>query len=275
LWVCLSEERLERERQEVHLLDRFDIPVEVMNEGELHDLEPALLPQVIGGLFYPKDGHIDPARFVVGLAEKARGMGVEIWTKTEVMGFEVVNEKIADIHTTRGDVRAEQVVLAAGSWSPDLARRLKLRIPIQAAKGYSVTLEKPDLSPKLPLLFGEARIVVNPLGEALRLAGTLEIAGMDLSINRRRVEAMRRSSCAYLPGIADAKVIEIWRGLRPCTPDGLPIISRSGDFSNLMVAAGHAMLGMSLGPITGRIVSQLVFHEEVDVDVTLLRMDRF
>lgn len=275
LWVCLSEERLERERKEVLLFERFEIPVRVVDRGDVHELEPALLPEVAGGVFYPNDGHIDPARFVTGLAEKARELGVEIWSQTEVMGFETSERRITRLRTTRGDLQPGQVILAAGSWSPQVARTLNLHIPIQAAKGYSLTLENPDPAPRLPLLFGEARVVVNPFGHALRLAGTLEMAGMDLSINRRRVEAIRKSSAAYLPGIAEAKLIEIWRGLRPCTPDGLPVISRSRDFNNLIIAAGHAMLGMSLGPVTGKLVSQLVCEEQMEMDVTPLRMERF
>jgi D-amino-acid dehydrogenase len=185
------------------------------------------------------------------LAEKAQEQGVDICTNTDVMGFETANGRIACIRTTRGDIAAEQVVLAAGSWSPQVAKEQHLSIPIQAAKGYSLTLENPDTAPALPLLFGEARVVVNPLGHALRLAGTLEMAGLDLSISTRRVDAIRRSCKAYLPGIAQARAIEIWRGLRPCTPDGLPILGRSRDFNNLIIAAGHAMLGMSLGPVSG------------------------
>ncbi len=275
LWVCLSKERLEHEKRETDLFEKFNIPVQLMNQSDVHELEPALLPSVVGGVYYPRDGHIDPAQFVVGLAEKARGLGAQLWTKTEAMGFETSNGMITCIRTTRGDIPPKQVILATGSWSADVVRSLKLRIPIQAAKGYSVTLENPDPSPKLPLLFGEARVVVNPLGNALRLAGTLEMAGMDFSFNMRRLDAIRKSSNEYLPGLAEAKVIEIWRGLRPCTPDGLPIIGRSADFKNLIVAGGHAMLGMSLGPVTGRLVSQLVCEEKTDVDLTPLRMERF
>jgi D-amino-acid dehydrogenase len=101
------------------------------------------------------------------------------------------------------------------------------------------------------------------------------MAGMDFSINARRVEAIRRSCSAYLPGIAGANLIEIWRGLRPCTPDGLPIISRSKEFDNLIVAAGHAMLGMSLGPVTGILASQLACEEKTDFDLTPLTISRF
>jgi D-amino-acid dehydrogenase len=275
LLVCLSKVALEKERKETHLFEEFKIPLGVVNREEALELEPALSPSITGGVYYPGDGRIDPHKFVVGLAEKARGLGTQIWTKTEAMGFESARGRITKVHTTRGEFSPDQVILAGGSWSPDVARALKLRIPIQPAKGYSVTLENPPVAPKLPLLFSEARVVVNPLGHALRIAGTLELAGMDFSFNSRRIRAMQNSSSDYLPGLAEAKVLEIWRGLRPCTPDGLPIISRVKKFDNLIVAAGHAMLGMSLGPITGKLVSQLANKEKTDLDFTSLSAERF
>lgn len=275
LWVCLSQERLEHEKKELRLFERFNIPARMVSRDETLALEPALLPQVAGGVFYLRDGHIDPQRFVVGLAEKARGLGVQVWTKTEAMRFEMSDGRVNAVHTTRGIFHPQQVVLATGSWSPEVVRSLGLRIPIQAAKGYSVTVENPAVSPRLPLLLAEARTVVNPLGHALRIAGTLELAGMDFSFNARRLEAIQRSSRAYLPGLESAKVLEIWRGLRPCTPDGLPIIGRSDRFGNLIVAAGHAMLGMSLGPVTGKLVAQLALQEKPDLDVAPLGLGRF
>ena len=117
--------------------------------------------------------------------------------------------------------------------------------------------------------------MVNPLGHALRIAGTLELAGMDFSFNARRVDAIQKSSRAYLPGLEEARVLEIWRGLRPCTPDGLPIISRSSQLENLIIAAGHAMLGMSLGPITGKLVAQLALREKTELEVAPLGLERF
>lgn len=275
LLVCLSKEKLENERRETHLFEQFKIPVSVVNREEALELEPALLPDIAGGVYYPRDGRIDPHRFVVGLAEKAQGLGAQIHTKTEAMGFETESGRITTVHATRGEFQPKQIILAGGSWSPQIARALNLRIPIQAAKGYSVTLENPPVTPKLPLLFSEARVVVNPLGYALRIAGTLELAGMDFSFNVRRVRAMQKSSAKYLPGVAEAKVIEVWRGLRPCTPDGLPIISRVKNLDNLIVAAGHAMLGMSLGPITGKLVSQLANEEKTMLEITPLRSNRF
>ena len=275
LQVYLTEHSFKEGIEEARLLERMDIPIQVLNPSEVLDLEPALLPAITGGIFYPRDGHIDPLRFVQGLAERAQGLGVEIPAGAEVLAFETQNGAVNKIKTTRGDFHAEHVILAAGSWSPAIARMLKLRVPIQAAKGYSLTYEKPENSPRLPLLLADAHVVVNPMRDALRVAGTLELAGMDFSINARRVEAIRKATYRYLPGLAEAKLLQTWRGLRPCTPDGLPIISRSDSFRNLIVAAGHAMLGMSLGPITGKLVSQLVCEVQTDMDLTPLRLDRF
>jgi len=275
LQVFLSKESLEDGIHEARLMERFQIPTQILNASQTHDLEPALLPNMAGGIYYPRDGRIDPARFVTGLAEKAKGLGVQVWTKTEAIHFEISRGHITKVHTTRGEIHAKQVVLAAGSWSPNVARSLRLNIPIQAAKGYSVTLENPTVTPKLPLLLAEAHVVVNPLGHALRIAGTLELAGMDFSFHPGRVTAVRESACDFLSGIDTANVIEIWRGLRPCTPDGLPVIGRTPELQNLIVAAGHAMLGMSLGPVTGKLVSQLVSEEGVLLDVAPLRPERF
>lgn len=275
LLVCLTKQALEKERRETRLFEEFKIPVSMVNRDEALELEPALLPSIAGGVYYPRDGRIDPRRFVVGLAEKAQELGAQLHTKTEALEFESQGGRVTKVHTTRGEFTAEQIILASGSWSPQVARALKLRIPIQPAKGYSVTVENPPVTPRLPLLFSEARVVINPLGHALRIAGTLELAGMDFSLNPRRVAAMRNASSDYLPGLAEARVIEIWRGLRPCTPDGLPIVSRVKKLENVIVAAGHAMLGMSLGPITGTLVSQLARGEASQLGLTPLSAERF
>ncbi|RIK31924.1 MAG: FAD-dependent oxidoreductase [Anaerolineae bacterium] len=275
LLVCLSERALEKERREIHLFERFKIPVSAVNREEALEIEPALSPNIAGGVYYPRDGRIDPRRFVVGLAEKAKKLGAQFHTETEAMGVESENGRVAIVHTTRGEFHPKQVILASGSWSPGVARALSLRIPIQPAKGYSVTLENPPVTPRLPLLFSEARTVINPLGHALRVAGTLELAGMDFSFNPKRIRAMQKASAEYLPGLSEARVIEIWRGLRPCTPDGLPILSRVKEFANLIVAAGHAMLGMSLGPVTGKLVAQLALAEQTDLNLAPLAANRF
>jgi len=275
LLVYLTPRALEGGVEEAHLVGKFGVDSKILNSTELHELEPALLPQVIGGIQYVQDAHLDPARFVRGLAEKAKALGVRILTKTEVLGLEMTNSRVTRVHTTRGILSAGQYVLAAGAWSPAIVRDLKIKLPVQAAKGYSITLERPQVSPQIPLMFGEARVVVTPLGNQMRLAGTLELAGMDLSINPRRVAALQKNSAKYLPGLDQPNILEIWRGLRPCTPDGLPVIGRAQSCNNLIIATGHAMLGISLGPITGKLVSQLALDEKTELELFPLRLERF
>ncbi|HKZ87466.1 MAG TPA: FAD-dependent oxidoreductase [Anaerolineae bacterium] len=261
--------------EEAHLLNEFDVAAQPLDAAQVRQLEPNVLPGITGGVYFPTDTHLRPADFVQRLAAHAEKMGACIRTKTEVLGFETSGRKVVRVKTTRGDFVPAQVVLAAGAWTPAVARDLRLRVPIQAAKGYSITIRRPDKSPAIPLLLGEARVAVTPMGDVLRLAGTLEFAGLDLSINSRRVAAIQRAAKSYLPGLERIEPLEIWRGLRPCTPDGLPIVGQARGFDNLIVAAGHAMVGMTLGPITGKLVAQLVCGEKTDVNVRALRLERF
>ncbi len=232
----------------------------------------------VGGVRYPQDAHVDPARFVRHLAQRARHAGVEIIEAAEVLHLNSSARSITDVETTRGRFRPGQLVLAAGAWSPPMAAGLGLDLPIQPAKGYSIEIEAPADTPATPFMLHEAKIGVTPLGRGrLRFAGTLELAGLDLSINRRRVDAIVQAVPRYLPDWRPETfhVHEIWRGLRPCTPDGLAVLGRPGAWDNVVIAAGHAMIGMSLGPITGQLVAALVKGDAIDLDLGLLHPDRF
>ena len=138
-------------------------------------------------------------------------------------------------------------------------------------------MARPEKCPARPLVLADAKVAVTPMGETLRFAGTLEMAGLDLSINKRRVNAILKAVPQYLPDIRpeNQRLIEIWRGLRPCTPDGLPFLGRLSTYDNLTIAAGHAMIGLSLGPITGKLVSQVVEHEKPEIDLSMLKVERF
>ena len=152
-----------------------------------------------------------------------------------------------------------------------------MRLPIQPAKGYSITYKLPPNAPNLPMSLMEAKVGITPMGEFLRFAGTLELAGMDLTIDQVRVGAILSAVPEYLPHIHpdELELVEIWSGLRPCTPDGLPLLGRCRDWENLTIAAGHAMIGLSLGPITGKLVAEMVTGAPVSVDLELTRVERF
>jgi D-amino-acid dehydrogenase len=265
---------LEHGRHEAAVLGAAGLDATVLDGEAARELEPALGRDVAGAVHFPGDAHVTPDRFVRGLARVAERFGVRLSTGTEVLGFTRHGRTISAVETTRGDLAVDEVVLAAGSWSGELARGAGLDLPIQAAKGYSITYDRPPAGPRRPLLLGEARVAVTPMGDTLRLAGTLELAGLDLSIDRRRVAAIARAGRQYLAA-CDFRVREIWRGLRPCSPDGLPYVGRPARWDNLIVATGHAMIGVSLGPVTGSLVAQLAVREAPALDLHPLRPDRF
>lgn len=275
LAVFRTHEGAEEAATEARLLGEHGVRAEVLDAAGVRALEPALAPGAVGGIRFPDDAHLIPDVFVRGLAGVAQALGVRIMPGTEALGFKRDGRRIVAVETTRGDVEADELVLAAGSWSPGLAAALRLRLPIQPAKGYSVTYRRPANGPRIPLILGEAKAGVTPMGQRLRFAGTLELAGLDLSINRRRVSAIVRSAARYLTGVEALELLEIWRGLRPCTPDGLPVLGRPERFDNLILATGHAMIGVSLGPITGKLVAQLACGERPAIDLNALSPDRF
>jgi D-amino-acid dehydrogenase len=218
-----------------------------------------------------------PDRFVHQLARHVENYGVDLLTSAEVLGFEISGRKVKTVKTTRGDLAVEEVILAGGSWSRDLARELGIKLWVEPAKGYSVTFKRPPSCPDIPFMMAETKVVLTPMDDMLRLAGTLELAGFDMSINNRRLQAILKSIPDYFPDFnhKDLELIEIWRGLRPCSPDGLPYLGRPRRYDNVIIATGHGMKGISLAPITGKLVSQLAACKQPQIELTALAADRF
>ena len=260
----------------VNKLQPLDIQGEVLTSGDLTDRFPPAAPGVQGGIYFRPDAHLDPGQFTQALVDRAVDQGLRLMENCEVLDFELEDDNIRAVNTTRGTFVPDQVVLAAGAWTARLGKKLGLRLPIQPAKGYSLTLERPEGYPETPLLLDEAKIAVTPLGETLRLAGTLELAGLDQTINQQRVRAIRDNTGRYLDvEIDDRPLVEIWRGLRPCTPDGLPVIGRSSRIPNLIAASGHCMLGISQGTMTGRLVAEVALDRQPSLEIAAYSPDRF
>lgn len=256
--LYLSGKSLDGARRHAAKMRELGVESTFLSGDRVRELEPQVGPRVASGIRHPMDGHIDPGAFVRWLAAKAAEKGAYFLTDAEIYRFEADRRKVTRVMSTRGEIRADQVVLAGGAFIPQLAGQLGVRIPIQAAKGYSYTFSRTCCGPGFPLLLGEARVAVTPYAETLRFAGTLELAGLDFGINERRLQALRSRACAYLPQLGEMPVKEIWRGLRPCTPDGLPVLGRLHPHLNVVVAGGHGTKGMLLGPITGKYVSRVL-----------------
>jgi D-amino-acid dehydrogenase len=270
-----TREALVEAQHEVNLLEADGGCAKWLSADELRQRIPALAPDLAGGIEFPADAHITPGDFVRGLATEAVRCGLKIHTDTELLGVEWSRRAPVRVHTTRGDFTADEVVLAAGAWTAPLARDLGLRVPVEAAKGYSISVERPADYPDFPVMLEEARVFVTPMGSQLRFGGTLELAGLDLRVNRRRLDAVARAVRTYLPGLASTPTREIWRGLRPLTPDDLPILGRPAGTSGLILATGHGMAGISEGPMSGELIAQLVTGEKPALDLAPFSPDRF
>jgi len=257
-------------------LESFDIQGEVLDDGQLAARFSPHQPQLQGGIYFQADAHLDPAAFTAELAKRTAKKGLKLEENCQVLDFDLHAKRITAVHTTRGVYTADHFVLAAGAWTSQLAAKMGLRVPIQPAKGYSVTFPRPADYPELPLILEEAKIAVTPLGDTLRLAGTLELTGLDLSINQRRVQAILDNAEQYLNvEFNQQPVIEIWSGLRPCTADGLPVIGPSQQITNLITASGHCMLGVSQGTMTGKLVAETVQGKDPSLELTPMSPDRF
>ena len=276
LEVYRSASGFEEGRREAARLGEAGIEARLLGAEETMAFEPALAPGLVGSLHVAADAQIVPDRFVTGLARLAAGShGVEVRTGIAAIGLRRNGRRVTAVRTPEGDLPCEAVVVATGAFAPAFARDLGVRIPVEAAKGYSLTGPRPAGGPSRPLMLAEARVAVTPMGDRLRYAGTLELAGTDLSISPRRVEAIRRAARTYLRDPGPPLAAEPWAGLRPCTPDGLPIVGRPPGLDNVVLATGHAMLGVSLGPITGRLVSEIVAGAPTSLDVAPLSPARF
>ncbi|CAB1069034.1 hypothetical protein JY97_06305 [Alkalispirochaeta odontotermitis] len=261
----------------IHLLKEFGIENRSLPPKELAAFLDGIRTAAVGAVYLTQDAHIIPDCFVQQLAGYIEDKGVRLLTSCEVLDFETSGRHVNRVKTTRGNIQAEEIVLAGGAWSTELARLLQLKLSIQAAKGYSITYKRPAQCPALPVMLAESKVVLTPMEDTLRFAGTLELSGFDQTVNLGRVQAILDAVCAYFPDMdpGSLELLEIWRGLRPCSPDGLPYVGRAPRLDNVIIAAGHGMLGISLAPITGKIISQLSTSDNPSFNMAALSLERF
>ncbi len=275
LFVYTDPERLARGRETAAKAAVKGFESRFLSGEEVRAVEPLIGPGVIGGIHYLDDAALNPAAFVAWLARRAGELGVKIVTQTEVYGFVTHGRKVGRALTTKGEFAAEQFVLAGGAWLGQMARWLGVRLPLEGGKGVSLTFPKPEPAPRQPLLLDEVHAAVSPMASALRLTGLMYLAGTDLSLDRRRVRGVHRAAIRYVPSLAGLKPVEVWRGLRPCAPDGLPVIGRLRPWTNVIAAGAHNTKGICLGPITGRYVARLLNGESLGGLEATLSPNRF
>lgn len=276
LFLFLTREALEGVAQDLERLTAHGYaPSLPLDPREVRDLVPDAVPGVVGGVLAPEERHVRPETLVAALAVRLRAMDVEIREGIGVTGMRRERQAVQALHTTQGEIVGDRFLLAAGAWSGRVARSLGVRLPLQAGKGYTITITDAGLRIPGPVYLDEARVALSPFDGALRVGGTMELSGLDARIDRRRLDAVRSAFRRYLGRWPAGREERVWAGLRPLTPDGLPLLGRIPAYDNLYVATGHGMYGVTLAPATGEAIASLMLEASAPFDLAPFRPERF
>ncbi len=269
LMMAYQTESVEKEEIEfAHLARKYGLEAEILNQADIKKVEPNLDLKVRGAVLFPGDAHLDPGALYGFLKNYLEAKGVKFHYNTQVLGFEKRGSKVEAVLTDQGKFEAEKVLLCGGSWSGELGKMLGFSLPMMGGKGYSFIQEnRPEI--KQATILTEMKVAVSPYGNQVRFGGTMEIAGTNQSINLNRVKGIFESINRYYPDFESKfpQENQIWKGLRPCSPDGLPYIGFAPGTTNVLVGSGHGMMGISLAPATGKILSQL--HQQKDASIAI------
>lgn len=269
LMMAYQTEAIEKEETEFAFLARkHGLEAEILGPSELKEIEPNIKLNARGAVLFPGDAHLDPGALYGFLKTYLKEKGVTFLTESEVKGFEKTATQVTAVITKEGRLSCEKVVLCGGSWSGELADMLGFSLPMMGGKGYSF-IQKNNPEIKQATILTEQKVAVSPYGETIRFGGTMEITGTSQKVNINRVKGIFESINQYYPEF-EAKFPEtdkIWKGLRPCSPDGLPYIGFAPNYTNVLVGSGHSMMGVSLAPATGKLLAEL--HEQKDTSLKI------
>ncbi len=277
LMLCRTQKALDEESHLVQQARTLGIQAETLSANQLAKLEPNVTLDVVGAVRFANDCHLSPETFLGELQTRLEQNGARfLWNHTTT-GWTTHQNSITSVQTSRGPVQGDTFVLCGGIQSTHIARQLKLHLPLLAGKGYSLTLTQPQQSPNHCAILTEARVAVTPIGSTLRVGGTMELGATNTRPNPKRIQGITQSFCQYFPAFSPNTLSQLptWTGLRPVSPDGLPYLGPTRKWNNLQIATGHAMLGLSLGPVTGQIIAQLIDESSCPHNLQLLHPDRF
>lgn len=260
---------------ELNYVKDLGVPGKVLTSEDIQHMEPSLKGPLLGGVYFSKEAMAEPLRVVQALGKEISLHGGEIIENCELKELVINGNRVEKVLTSQGEIRAKTVVMATGSWSKSFAKQMRLRVPILGGKGYAMIVPPLAQQPQYPMMLVEKKIAITPRENSLRIAGTLELVDQDFSITQKRVENIKKGAREFLHLPADLQVQELWAGLRPCTPDGVPLIGFHKDVSNLMLAVGHQMLGLQSGTGTGLLVADLIEGKTPFVDMNVLDANRF
>jgi D-amino-acid dehydrogenase len=276
--LCKTQETLDKySRGLAALANSVGVEARTLTAQETAALEPGARMDIAGSIYFPIDAHLSPRKFMPALVALLKQLGVKFHWNTRVTGWKTSGGRIASVVTSAGELAADGYVLATGSWAPETVRGLDVSLPMQAGKGYSLTIEKPRFKFTKSAILSERRVAMTPMGDTLRFGGTMEISGHNDLVRPERIEQIVAAAQFYFPDIRpdDFTGIKPWFGYRPVSPDGLPYLGRFARHENLIAACGHAMLGVTLAPISGLVAAELLAGRKPSVDLSLTSPDRF
>lgn len=271
LMLCAKNETLEHEKVLANRAVEIGVRAEVLNKDDLAAVDPSITMEAAGAVHFLDDGHLTPQNFVHRLRDDLAKRGVTM-----------ISESVTELKTLVNGVEVngrffDQVVLATGALSPILAKKIGLRLPMMAGKGYSFDLPNPPQMPKLCSILVEARVAVTPMTSGLRFAGTMEIGPPDQRVNPNRLSGIKESIPKFFPNFSakDFNADATWLGHRPCSPDGIPYLGRVSGNNQVIIATGHSMMGMSLGPVTGKLVAEIASNQTQRPYLSLMDPNRY
>lgn len=244
------------------------LEVKELSRETLDSLQPHLSKDILGAVHYECDAHTTPGEIMMQLQEYLQSKGVHFKKNETVQTFATDGTKITTVSTNKDQYQPDEVVFASGSWTQQLAKSLNLNLSIQPGKGYRINVHRP-LGIVLPAVLMEAKVAVTPMQGFTRFAGTMELSGINHTIRKERLQAIAKAARNYYETaqITEAEIAEAQCGLRPVTPDGLPYIGRPSGWKNVTIATGHAMMGWSLGPATGKLVSEIISEKILSMKI--------
>ncbi|MBN4070592.1 FAD-dependent oxidoreductase [Olleya sp. AH-315-F22] len=273
--LCKTEKGLKEEMEMAHLAQDLGLEAREVSLDDIKRIEPNVEINALGGVYYKCDHHSTPNEFMKEMKLHLKQVGVKFFTNEKVEDLEIKDGEIKAIITNNQKLNADEFVLAAGSWSSLLSKKLGLKLLLQAGKGYRINTNKPT-GITIPAIMAETKVAVTPMNGFTRFAGTMEIAGINHTINKVRVEAIANATTLYYPNIVLTKEEknDAACGLRPVSPDGLPYVGKSKKCKNLTIATGHAMLGWSMATATGKLVSEIISEQKPSLSLKPFHPDR-
>ncbi|MBP6431833.1 MAG: FAD-dependent oxidoreductase [Ferruginibacter sp.] len=277
LMMCKQQKTLEHEFHLADDAEKFGLKVERLQKDAVQKLEPNVELNVAGAVLFKDDCHFNPGKMMIALHNYLKNKGVQFHLNTTVEGFEKNNNKVSGIITNNGKFECDEVIIAAGSWLPVISKMLGIKLLLQAGKGYSHTYQNIKKNIKYPAILVDGRCAITPWGNSLRIGGTMEISGINNNVLIKRMQGIYDSAKDFYPSlqIDFPPTDKIWNGLRPVTPDGLPYIGYHTSLQNVLFAGGHAMLGISQGTGTGKLVTELVQKKGTSINLDAFAVERF